>query len=220
MSPATAPNPERPSDPLPGEGATLGSPLAWWVPVAGLATLIAGVEAGWGDWAGRFGERGGRVEPAPALVAHLAMLTGAAGVVAAFSGLRHWQRCRGIPPRPFPDLCPAPLAAAALWIVWLSTLAVRFNLPEDVLATGLFIYLPTLAVTFGFAGLGLRRLRHPGVGLAVLGGLVVLCGGCQIASLDPRGRARDELIFALASVPIVVAVTFWLVADAGAAPDS
>jgi hypothetical protein len=198
----------------------VSSTLAWWAPVVGAAALIAGVEAAWGGRAGLFQERGVRLDPAPALVTHLAMLSGAAGLVAAFSGLRHWQRCRGIPPRPFPDLCPAPLAAAALWIVWLSTLAVRFNLPEDVLATGLFVYLPTLVLTFGFAGLGLRRLRQPGAGLAVLGGLVVLCGCCQIASLDPRGQARNELIFALPSVPIVLAVVFWLVADAGSVADS
>ena len=148
------------------------------------------------------------------------MLSGVGCLTAWFLALDHRRRCLGGPGPGGSHEAGAPLAAAGVLAVWSAALASRFDLSDETLALGLFVYLPTLGITFGFAASALRQFRTFWPGATVLAGLAALNFCCQLPSLDAQGRPRNELVFVLPSVPITAGVAVWLTLYARSKPRS
>lgn len=194
------------------------STAASWLPVAVTVILLAWVES---VLPAELGEAPGRrVRLVPEAFLQFAMLSGVGCLAAWFLGLHHLHRCTGRPWTTVGQRRWAPLVALSLGGVWALTMIGRFKLGEEIIALGLFVYLPTLAITFGVAAGALRRLVSFWPGAAALAGLALVNLACQVLSLAGQGRGREQLIFALPSVPIAAAVAFWLVADARSSPGS
>ena len=82
---------------------------------------------------------------------------------------------------------------------------------EQPLAMALFIYAPTLAVAYGLLGLAAARIatwwRVALAGTALWASMLAT----QLLYLEPGGEPASEVMFGLASLPMVAAVAIWLV---------
>lgn len=83
---------------------------------------------------------------------------------------------------------------------------------EPTLALTLCIYAPSLLVAYGLLGLASARMAAWWKVLLSGTGLWVTMLVAQLLYLDPSGKPPSDAVFALASLPIVVAVGVWLVA--------
>lgn len=82
---------------------------------------------------------------------------------------------------------------------------------EQSLAMSLFIYAPTLAVSYGLLGLAAARMMASWKVALAGAALWATILATQLAYLRPDGELPSEMMFALASLPILLAVAIWLV---------
>ncbi|MBE7501128.1 MAG: hypothetical protein HS113_12625 [Verrucomicrobiales bacterium] len=187
--------------------------VAAWLPAVGVCVLLAWptLELGWvalgggaspGPGVGT-GGRGGWV-----YVLDLFLLSGVGFLLAWFIGLyvvsRRWG-C-GSDRQRVGTAAVATLLGGGMWAgVLLTLLGGGWSL-----GMFLFIYLPTLVVTFGLFGLAVPRIRRSWavVGTALL--LAGLCLGMQLACLGPGQREPSEAILVVGAVPMGGGLAVWL----------
>jgi len=136
---------------------------------------------------------------------NLLLFSGTALALSWFLALHAWALSQPI--RDKSGAASATVGAGSLVTLVLATLSDG----GQTLALTLCIYAPSLAVAYGLLGLAAGRMgawwRVWLAGTAV--GVTMLV--TQLLYLDPDGRPPSEAVFALASLPIALAVSVWLV---------
>lgn len=184
-----------------------------WLPAVAVCVLLVWptLELGWAAL-------GGGVPPGPGVAARghrgwvrlldLFMLSGMGFLLAWFIGLyavsRRWGS--GSDRQRVGTAAVATLLGGGMWAGVLLT----FLGGEQTLGLVLFIYLPTLVVTFGLFGLAVPRIRRSWavVGTALL--LGGLCLGMQLACLGPGKGEPSEAIFVVGALPMGGGLAVWL----------
>ena len=82
---------------------------------------------------------------------------------------------------------------------------------EQPLAMALFIYAPTLAVSYGLFGLAAARMTTWWKVALAGSALWATMLATQLLYLEPDGELPSEMMFALSSLPLAVALAIWLV---------
>ena len=82
---------------------------------------------------------------------------------------------------------------------------------EQPLAMALFIYAPTLAVAYGLFGLAAARMTTWWKVALAGAALWATMLATQLLYLEPDGELPSEMMFALSSLPLAVALAIWLV---------
>jgi hypothetical protein len=109
-----------------------------------------------------------------------------------------------------PAIVSAPVVAVVLGTVWALGLLAGRRPGEEALVWFLFLFAPTLPLSYLFLWDATRRLRRLWMSSLILGGFALLNFAFQLRYTPPNSDEPSELAVVLNSTLIAVAIGVWL----------